>query len=344
MSGPVVIMAGGTGGHIFPGLAVAQELRQRQVDVLWLGSVHGMENALVPAQGIAIERLTVSGLRGRSWRTLALAPLRLSYAVFQALRVLRRHAPRSVLSMGGFAAGPGGVAAWLLRRPLLVHEQNSVPGLTNRLLARVARRVFGGFPDAFGGGSEHVGNPVRADIARLPEPEQRFRGRAATLRLLVLGGSQGAKALNEVLPAAAALTGSDDAPRGSPSGVRRPLTRKRKPGRHYAALKASPPGWSAFIVRHGARPTPGRILSVCRAGRADGGGARRGGRRLRSYVPFPHAVDDHQTHNARFHGRCRLRGAAGTSENELSAESLNEAASAEIPDGAARCGCLSHGA
>ncbi|MGH8030318.1 MAG: glycosyltransferase, partial [Arenimonas sp.] len=176
---PVVILAGGTGGHIFPGLAVAQALRTRNVPVLWLGSAGGMETRLVPSDKFAIETIAVRGLRGKGFGSLLAAPFTLVRAVWQAMRVLRARKPRAVLSLGGFAAGPGGIAAWLLRRPLLVHEQNRAPGLTNRVLVRFARRVLTGFPGSFPGRKEEaVGNPVRAEIAALPPPAERFAGRA----------------------------------------------------------------------------------------------------------------------------------------------------------------------
>jgi UDP-N-acetylglucosamine--N-acetylmuramyl-(pentapeptide) pyrophosphoryl-undecaprenol N-acetylglucosamine transferase len=203
---PVMILAGGTGGHIFPGIAVARSLRRRGVPVVWLGSRHGLENRLVPAADLTLDTIEVSALRGKGALALLAAPLRLLRALWQALAIVRRRRPRSVLSLGGFAAGPGGIAAWLLRCPLLVHEQNRVPGLTNRALARLARRVLSGFPDAFPDrvAAVHVGNPVRPEIAELPPPEQRFDARDATRRVLVLGGSQGARALNLALPAALA--------------------------------------------------------------------------------------------------------------------------------------------
>jgi UDP-N-acetylglucosamine--N-acetylmuramyl-(pentapeptide) pyrophosphoryl-undecaprenol N-acetylglucosamine transferase len=200
----VMILAGGTGGHIFPGLAVAAELRARGVPVVWLGSSHGLENRLVPAAGIHLDTIKVSGLRGKGALALLTAPLRLLRSLWQAARILRRQRPRCVLSLGGFAAGPGGLMAWLLRRPLVVHEQNRVPGLTNRVLARFARRVLCGFPDTFAHAfdAQTVGNPVRREIEDLPAPDERFAARGDARRLLVLGGSQGARALNLALPQA----------------------------------------------------------------------------------------------------------------------------------------------
>ncbi|WP_425493894.1 undecaprenyldiphospho-muramoylpentapeptide beta-N-acetylglucosaminyltransferase, partial [Dyella silvatica] len=201
---PVLIMAGGTGGHIFPGLAVAEALRLQGVPVVWLGAVGGMETRVVPAHGIELLTVPVGGLRGKGWKTRLLAPLMLARALFASWKVLRRIKPRSVLSMGGYVAGPGGIAARFTGCPLLVHEQNRVAGYTNRKLAGYARRVLEGFADTLPG-AEWVGNPVRAAIAALLPPTQRMSGRTSPARLLVLGGSLGARALNLSLPQALAL-------------------------------------------------------------------------------------------------------------------------------------------
>ncbi|HZF99322.1 MAG TPA: glycosyltransferase, partial [Pseudoxanthomonas sp.] len=203
-----MILAGGTGGHIFPALAVAKVLRARGVPVTWLGAHGAMETRLVPQHDIPLDTLSIGALRGKGGLALLGAPLRVLKAIGAAAGVLRRRAPRAVVSFGGFAAGPGGVAARLQGRPLLVHEQNRAPGLTNRVLSRFARRILTGFPGSFAQREEPVGNPVRSEIAALPPPAQRLDGRAAPLRLLVLGGSQGARALNDAVPRAlAALPG-----------------------------------------------------------------------------------------------------------------------------------------
>ena len=205
--GPILIMAGGTGGHVYPALAVAQALQLESREIVWLGTRAGLESRVVPAAGIAMEWVSVQGLRQKGVIALILAPFRLLRALMQSLRVIRKHRPAAVLGMGGFASGPGGVAAWLLRRPLVIHEQNAVAGLTNRLLAHLARVVLQAFPGSFSPGikAETVGNPVRAEIAALDEPQLRYAGRKGPLRLLILGGSQGAFALNKVVPAALAL-------------------------------------------------------------------------------------------------------------------------------------------
>ena len=202
---PVMILAGGTGGHIFPGLAVAAALQARGVPVVWLGADGGMETRLVPPRGIAIDTIAVKGLRGKGVAALLGAPFRVLAAVRAASRILDSRAPRAVVSFGGYAAGPGGIAARLRRTPLIVHEQNRAPGMTNRVLARFAQRVLTGFPQTFRRGNEEVvGNPVRGEIAMLPEPAQRLVQHNGALRLLVLGGSQGARALNAAMPKALA--------------------------------------------------------------------------------------------------------------------------------------------
>ncbi|MCH7835021.1 MAG: UDP-N-acetylglucosamine--N-acetylmuramyl-(pentapeptide) pyrophosphoryl-undecaprenol N-acetylglucosamine transferase, partial [Proteobacteria bacterium] len=204
-------MAGGTGGHIFPALAVARALQQESREVIWLGTHRGLESRLVPAAGIDVEWITARGLRHKGLPALLIAPLQIGWALLQSLAVILRRRPAAVLGMGGFVSGPGGVAAWLTRRPLLIHEQNATAGLTNRLLARLARVVLQAFPGSFSPSvnAETVGNPVRDDIAAVAEPAGRYVNRHGPLRLLVLGGSQGALALNRTVPAALALLPGD---------------------------------------------------------------------------------------------------------------------------------------
>lgn len=291
MNGPVLIMAGGTGGHIFPGIAVGQELRERGIEVVWLGGKVGLEGRLVPDAGFELETIEFSGVRGKGILTLALAPLRLLRAVVSAYRILRRVHPVSVLSMGGYAAAPGGIAAWLARIPMVVHEQNRVPGLTNRLLSRFARRTLAGFADSFAA-AEWVGNPVRKEIASLPTPQQRLGGRDGAVRILVLGGSQGAQSLNTMLPTVIQRRGD-----------RVPLQVRHQCGaRHlektrsaYATAQidvsveafiedmAAAYAWADLVICRAGALT---IAELCAAGAAS------------ILVPFPQAVDDHQTRNA----------------------------------------------
>jgi UDP-N-acetylglucosamine--N-acetylmuramyl-(pentapeptide) pyrophosphoryl-undecaprenol N-acetylglucosamine transferase len=286
----VLILAGGTGGHIFPGLAVAAALRARDVPVAWMGSRRGLENRLVPAAGIELHSIAVTGLRGKRGLAVLAAPLVLLRALLQALQVFRALRPRAAISFGGYAAGPGGIAAWLLRCPLLVHEQNRVVGLTNRVLSRLARRLLGGFPDALRG-AEWVGNPVRSSIADLPPPAERLAGRAGPLRLLVLGGSQGARALNRAVPLAVRgqvnielwhqcgehlLPDAEQAYAAAGIGVRLEPFIERMDGAY---------AWADLVVCRAGALT---VAELAAAGVAA------------LLVPFPFAVDDHQTANAQW--------------------------------------------
>lgn len=290
---PVMIMAGGTGGHIFPGLAVAEVLERRGVPVVWLGAAGALETRLVPQRGIRLLELPVRGVRGKGWGTRLRAPWMLLRAVCAAWRALRREQPRSVLALGGYAAGPGGLAAFMRRVPLVVHEQNALPGVTNRVLARRARRVLSGFPDALPR-AERVGNPVRASIAALPPPAQRFAGRVAPARLLVLGGSQGARALNLALPGTLAQLPMDQRPE-----VWHQCGAQGMEAARGAYAEAGVVARIEPFIEDMAHAYAWADLAVCRAGAltlaelaAAGLGAL--------LVPYPYAVDDHQTRNARF--------------------------------------------
>jgi UDP-N-acetylglucosamine--N-acetylmuramyl-(pentapeptide) pyrophosphoryl-undecaprenol N-acetylglucosamine transferase len=291
--GPVLILAGGTGGHIFPGLSVAAALQARGVPVSWLGAEGGMETRLVPQHGIAIDTIAVKGLRGKGIATLLAAPWRVLSAVRAAMQVIGARTPRAVVSFGGYAAGPGGIAARLRGVPLVVHEQNRAPGLTNRVLARFARRVLTGFPQTFRGiDAETVGNPVRGEIAALPPPAQRFATRNGALQLLVLGGSQGARALNLAVPRAlASLNGHVQ--------VRHQCGEKMREEAEQAYAQAGVAATVEPFIADMAAAYAGADLVVCRAGAltlaelcAAGVGS--------ILVPFPQAVDDHQTRNAEY--------------------------------------------
>lgn len=296
---PVMIMAGGTGGHIFPGLAVAEALRARGVTVLWLGSAGGMETRLVPGHGIAIETLAIKGVRGKNWRSLLLAPWHIFMAFCRASVLVHRHKPGAVISFGGYAAGPGGLAAWLQRRPLLVHEQNRAPGLTNRLLACVADQVMTGFPDSFEGIGHHVvGNPVRPEISALPEPALRTAARDGGVRVLVLGGSQGAQAINTVLPRVfAALQTSQRLVIRHQCGEKMQEAARAA----YAAAgveahveafiqdMAAAYAWADVVIGRAGALT---VAEICAAGVAS------------LLIPLPTAVDDHQAKNAEYLQQC----------------------------------------
>jgi UDP-N-acetylglucosamine--N-acetylmuramyl-(pentapeptide) pyrophosphoryl-undecaprenol N-acetylglucosamine transferase len=296
MAARILIMAGGTGGHVFPALAVARELRAVGADVLWLGTRSGLEAEIVPRAGFTLVTVAIGGLRGKGPLRWLLLPLTLGWAMLQSLQILLRFRPMAVLGMGGFAAGPGGLMTWLLRKPLLVHEQNAVAGLTNRWLAALAGRCMVAFPGALPARLQPVltGNPVRAEISALPAPAARFRDRAGPLRLLVLGGSQGAQALNEALPRVLAGLSAAERPQ-----VRHQTGRAQVAvvGQQYAAL-----GLTAEVlpfIDDMAAAYAWADLVVCRAGAltiaeltAAGVGS--------ILVPFPHAADDHQTRNAAY--------------------------------------------
>jgi UDP-N-acetylglucosamine--N-acetylmuramyl-(pentapeptide) pyrophosphoryl-undecaprenol N-acetylglucosamine transferase len=294
MNAPVLVMAGGTGGHVFPGLAVAAALRARDVPVVWLGADGGMEQQLVPKHDIPFRSITVSGVRGKGWRRKLRLPFDLLRSVWQARAVLKAVQPRSVLSLGGYAAGPGGLAARWLRRPLLVHEQNRIPGLTNKVLARFAQRVLTGFPDAFAGRGEWVGNPVRAAISALPAPAERYAQRQGPARLLVLGGSQGARALNTLVPAA--LAGLPDAQRPE---VRHQCGAKMLDAALASYAAAGVRAEVSAFIDDMAAAYGWADLVLCRAGALTIAELTAAGLPA-LLVPYPHAVDDHQTANARW--------------------------------------------
>ena len=287
----VMIMAGGTGGHIFPGLAVAQALRERGVQVAWLGADGGMETRLVPQHGIAIDTIAVKGVRGKGIASLLGAPLLILRAVRDAARVLRARQPSAVVSFGGFAAGPGGIAARIAGIPLLVHEQNRAAGMTNKALAMVARQVLVGFPQTFAR-ETLVGNPVRAQIAQVAPPALRDFQHGGALRLLVLGGSQGARALNNAVPQAVAAL-------GMPVEILHQAGEKMLDDARRAYADAGVVATVEPFIADMAAAYAHADLVVCRAGAltlaelcAVGVGS--------VLVPFPQAVDDHQTRNAEY--------------------------------------------
>ena len=313
---PILVMAGGTGGHVYPALAVARALQAHSRDVVWLGTHRGLESRVVPEAGIDIEWISIKGLRRKGVLAILIAPLQIGWALLQSLAVILRRRPAAVLGMGGFVSGPGGVAAWLTRRPLVIHEQNAAAGMTNRLLARLARVVLQAFPGSFNSSvrAETVGNPVREDIAAVPVPEARYAEREGRLRLLVLGGSQGALALNRTVPAALARL---------PENLR-PLVRHQcgaatieKAREAYVAAgldadlvpfiedMASAYAWADLVVCRAGALT---VAELCAVGVPA------------VFVPYPSAVDDHQTANAR--PMAEAGAAAIIQEAELSDASL----------------------
>lgn len=313
----VMIMAGGTGGHVFPALAVARELQSRGAEVVWLGSRGGFESRVIPESGIPAEWIQVAGLRGRGLGRWLAAPFGLTRALWQALGALRSVRPTIVLGMGGFVTGPGGLAARLLGIPLVIHEQNSVPGMTNRWLARWAARIAESFPGSFGRQDAVCsGNPVRSEIGALPPPEERWSHRSGRPRLLVLGGSQGAQALNDAVPAALALISEDQRPEVLHQAGRGKAEATRK-AYDAVALQADVREFLSDMADAYGQAD----LVVCRAGAmtlaelaASGVGA--------VLVPYPFAVDDHQTRNGEYFVRA---GAARLiSQEDLTAENLAE--------------------
>jgi len=331
----VLIMAGGTGGHIFPGLAVADSLRQRGVDVRWLGARGGMECERVPSRGIPLDVVDISALRGKGAGRWLRAPWALLRAVGQAAKLLGSHRPACAISFGGYAAGPGGLAAWLRGVPLLVHEQNRVPGLTNRVLARFAKRVLQAFPGTWESALRPVtcGNPVRREVVAIAAPATRLAGRSGPIRLLITGGSQGARALNRLVPEALASLPEatrievrhqcgrgwleETAAAYREVGIEveilcgRPRATAIGPGFFASGKTAQPslPALAADVAKRRVEVTEfiedmaeayaWADAVVCRAGALTVSEVAAAGLPA-LFVPFPYAVDDHQTRNAEY--------------------------------------------
>ncbi|WP_039914859.1 undecaprenyldiphospho-muramoylpentapeptide beta-N-acetylglucosaminyltransferase [Cellvibrio mixtus] len=327
----VLIMAGGTGGHVFPALAVADELRKRGHNIHWLGTARGIEMRLVPAANIPLHLIKVEGVRGRGVTGLFKAPFLISYALGQALQLIRKVNPDVVVGFGGFASGPGGIAARILGKPLIIHEQNAVAGTTNRLLAKVATKVLAAFPDAFNSVPEKsvqvVGNPVRTTINDLADAKTRYGDRIEKnipLRLLVLGGSLGAKAINELVPAALAQL----------PGMLRPQVWHQSGKNHADAT-------TALYMQHQVNAKVDAFvedmsaayawadLVICRAGALTVSELTATGV-ASILIPLPSAIDDHQTYNAKYLSDV----GAGVSlvQKELTAAKLAALLSTELAD------------
>lgn len=292
----VLIMGGGTGGHVFPGLAVANFLHSQGIEVHWLGTPQGLESRLVPEANYPLHTISISGLRGKGIKPLFTAPIKISAAIWQSLNVIKKINPDLVIGMGGFVSGPGGIASWLSNRPLIIHEQNAKAGLTNKMLAHIAKYVMEGFPNAFKAAQKvvSVGNPVRAEIEKIAGPELRFKARKKPYHLLVLGGSLGAQSLNKIMPGAMAKLALDE----------RPEILHQTGERHFIETKNL---YESMHIEANLKPFIQDMKSayewadvvVCRAGALTvaelcmvGLGA--------ILIPFPYAVDDHQTANANF--------------------------------------------
>ncbi|MCZ7563378.1 MAG: undecaprenyldiphospho-muramoylpentapeptide beta-N-acetylglucosaminyltransferase [Burkholderiales bacterium] len=311
----IMIMAGGTGGHVFPALAVADAMRDAGWRVCWLGAKSGMEAMLVPSRGYEMAWVRFAGLRGKGLVAKVVLPLNLLVAFWQSARAIFARRPDVVLGMGGYISFPGGMMASLLARPLAIHEQNAIAGLANRVLARVADRVLVAFPDALAAG-EFVGNPVRREIARLAPPAARYAARTGPLRLLVLGGSLGAAALNETVPRALALV----------AAAQRPLVVHQSGARHIEALRrnyaaAGVAATAVAFIEEMATAYADADLVLCRAGATTVAELAAAGV-ASVLVPFPFAVDDHQTANARY--LVERRAALLVQQRELTPERLAE--------------------
>jgi UDP-N-acetylglucosamine--N-acetylmuramyl-(pentapeptide) pyrophosphoryl-undecaprenol N-acetylglucosamine transferase len=292
-AGTALVMAGGTGGHIYPGLAVADELRARGWRIVWLGNADGMEARIVPPRGYELQPIRFTALRGKGLLRKLMLPLNLLRGFWQALGVLGRVRPQVVLGLGGYVTFPGGMMAALRGIPLVLHEQNSVAGLANRVLARVADRVLTGFPQALPDAA-WTGNPVRADIAALPDPAIRFADRHGPLNILVVGGSLGAQSLNTTVPQALAQIPEAQRPR-----VLHQAGERNMPGLQAAYDDAGVTGTLAPFIHDMAGAYADADLVICRAGALTVAELATAGV-ASVLVPFPHAVDDHQTGNARF--------------------------------------------
>ena len=293
MSRCALIMAGGTGGHIFPGLAVAESLRDAGWRVHWLGVPGNMESQWVPQRGFAFEPVEFGGVRGKGFASLVFLPLRLLKAFWQSLQVVRRVQPNVVVGLGGYITFPGGMMSVLMGKPLVLHEQNSVAGMANKVLAGVADRIYSAFPDVLKKGI-WVGNPLRQDFLNKPAPQERFAGRTGSLKLWVVGGSLGAQALNDIVPKALALL-----PEAS-----RPVVVHQSGAKQIEALKANyaQAGVKAELtpfIQDTAQAFADADVIICRSGASTVTEIAAVGAAA-IYVPFPFAVDDHQTTNANF--------------------------------------------
>jgi UDP-N-acetylglucosamine--N-acetylmuramyl-(pentapeptide) pyrophosphoryl-undecaprenol N-acetylglucosamine transferase len=313
MSRTILIMAGGTGGHIYPGLAVADALRTQGWNVVWLGAPNSMEAELVPKHGYPVAWVNFTGVRGKGMLRLLSLPFTLLRALGQSAVAIFSHRPDVVLGMGGYITMPGGLMAAMLRRPLVVHEQNSIAGMSNKVLAKLAARVLSGFPDVLKR-TEWCGNPVRADIAALPEPKERYAARTGKLNVLVVGGSLGAQALNEAMPKALALMNEQDRPNVVHQTGKKNLETVQQLYKQAGAKADIRP----FLDDMATQYAHADVL-ICRAGALTIAELAAAGV-ASVLIPLPIAVDDHQTYNARFLSE---RGAAVLlPQKELSGEKL----------------------
>ncbi len=316
--GPIMITAGGTGGHVYPGLAVARALQAQDIPVIWLGTPKGLEARVIPEAGIDMEYLSVSGLRGKGAAALLSAPLQLTKALFQSYRIMRKVRPSAVLGMGGFVAGPGGLMASIMGIPLLIHEQNAVPGLTNKLLQRFSKKVLEGFSGTFINSKKTIaiGNPVRLDIADLEHPIKRLGDRWGRVNVLIFGGSLGAQALNEVVPMALGEMPLDKRPE-----VRHQAGKNKDESTKGLYEKMGVDAVVTPFIEDMAEAYKWADLVICRSGALTVAELAAAG--LASImVPYPYAVDDHQTANAKYLSRSNA--AVLMPQNDMTQESLLE--------------------
>ena len=316
---PIIIMAGGTGGHIYPALAVAKYLLQKEVPLLWLGTTKGLEANIVPANGIRLLTISISGIRGKGIIKLVIAPFIILYALIQTIIIFIRNKPAAVLGMGGFASGPGGIAAWLMRIPLCIHEQNAIAGVTNKILSSLATFIMTAFPDTFPGHKKQkvTGNPVRSEILNVGNNPSMTRKRDnSTFHILVLGGSLGSRKLNELVPETIdVLAGEVDMEVYHQTGEKHFEATRQKYSSLNLDVRLSPfisdmadaYGWADVVICRAGAMTIAEIEIVGLAS---------------ILVPYPYAVDDHQTANAEYLSR---NGAAIIcQENDLSVEFLTD--------------------
>ncbi len=322
----LLVMAGGTGGHVFPALAVAEELRRQGWKVTWLGTKRGMESQIVPSHDIQIDYVTIYGLRGKSKLSLLLAPMQLLRALLQSIKIIKQRDPDCVLGMGGFVAGPGGLAAWLLKKPLVIHEQNAIAGVTNRILSKMARTVCESFPGTFNIKNKlhTTGNPVREEIFNMPVPSQRYEQRQGKIRLLVLGGSRGAKAINDIFPEALAKMPVEHRPE-----VWHQSGDKLFDGTNIRYLEQGVQAKIEPFIKDMAQAYAWADAVICRAGALTVSEIIAAGLPA-LFVPYPYAVDDHQTKNAQ--ALVNSGGATLIQQKDLTADKLHEIITQQFSD------------
>lgn len=292
----VLIAAGGTGGHVYPALAVADYLREQGVKITWVGTEKGLEHRVVPAANIPLELISISGLRGKGLLNLIFVPMKLVLAILQVIKIFLRVKPDAVLGMGGFVSGPCGLAAFILRKPLYLHEQNAIPGLTNKVLSYLATTVMQAFPNSFKGNKNIIalGNPIRSDISKLATPEERMAERKDNIRVLIIGGSLGAQALNENVPQALSEITKDLLP-----DVWHQTGKNKLDATMENYKKVNINAKVTEFIENMAEAYEWADLVICRAGALTVSEVANAGVAA-ILVPYPHAVDDHQTANAAY--------------------------------------------